>query len=335
MTVNTTIPSLERLAFFEGQRLTDADLSALQTYLREIDRLHNRALHSWGIAMGFEVTGSRGERTVMVQPGYALDCNGRELVLSSETTLEIPADSERTSYFLTVSYAEDADLTAVTRAGVCHDDGAVRRPERSHLRWMDPNGGDFEKGIDIVLGSIEVENCRLAADVSADVRRDARPAQQPLVAAGASEAGLTVWEPWVQQIASGDDVTQERRVGISTVVNTAEAGFRQTPRYLAHVLGARTFTVDAGDEQEFQFVVDGYAHVASATPFSFELFVHLPQLPSFGTADFPSSFNPGFVVSDDFMPIIGGSSEDTFEVGDVGQLNGLEWRVVWLGVEGG
>src|SRR5690554_6001767 len=145
MTTNSTIPALERLAFFEGQRLTDIDLSALQSYLREIDRLHNRALHSWGIALGFEVTGARGERTVTVQPGYALDCNGRELILAEETVLEIPADSELTSYFLTVSYAEDADLTAVTRSGVCYDDGAVRRPERPHLRWMDPNGADFEK----------------------------------------------------------------------------------------------------------------------------------------------------------------------------------------------
>ena len=52
MVSDAEIPILERPAFFSGQRLTAADLDTVQTFHRELRWLHNRSLHSWGIAFG-------------------------------------------------------------------------------------------------------------------------------------------------------------------------------------------------------------------------------------------------------------------------------------------
>ena len=139
------IPSLERPSFFDGQRLLAGDLNTTQAFHRELRWLHNRSLHNWGIAFGYAVTGKRKERTVSVQPGYALDCQGRELILAEAREIAVPPvagnpDGGPVTYYLTASYAEDAELTPEMRAGACEASGAVRRPEQPNIRWQDTEG---------------------------------------------------------------------------------------------------------------------------------------------------------------------------------------------------
>ena len=308
------IPALKRPSFFDGQRLTAADLVNAQTYHRELRWLHNRCLHNWGIVLGFAVTGKRGQRSVQVQAGFALDCKGRELILTEGLEMAIPAvagapDGGSASYYLTVSYVKDEKLTAEMRVGMCKTEGAVRRSEKPLLRWQDPDG-DFQHGRDVVLASIQVENCQLAANVSAAERRDAIPAQQPYVAAGQTTVGETTWQLWPND---------EDPVGVSTMVNTASAGFRVTPRYQAHVVGDRFYAPEPdSDDVDVQvpIVVDGYAQVIAPTAVSFELVVTLPQ---------------GLVVSDDFLNPPGIVLTQDF----MDRLRDeLGWSVVWMGVEG-
>jgi|SRR5579884_756016 len=265
------IPILERPAFFDGQRLTAADLAFVQQFHQGLRWLHNRSLHNWGIAIGFAVSGSRGDKSVQVQAGYALDCLGRELISDQTLTLAIPAVSGDSvgnpmTYFLTASYADDASLTPETRLGVCGTSGAVRRPEAPIIRWQDPNdtaaSSQFRRGLDIILASVQVQNCQLAKDISAAERRDAIPAQQPYVFAGQTDIDNTVWKPWPDSAP----------VGIVTTVSTVNAGFRTTPRYQANVVGERLVTSFQGQS----FVVDGYAQVAQMTASSFDLRVVLP-----------------------------------------------------------
>ena len=49
------VPDVQRVAFFPGQRLTAADLTALERRQRELRWLHNRSLHPWGVASGFSL----------------------------------------------------------------------------------------------------------------------------------------------------------------------------------------------------------------------------------------------------------------------------------------
>lgn len=303
------IPNLQRPAFFDGQRLLATDLNTTQAFHREMRWLHNRSLHNWGIAFGYEVSGRRRQRVVQVQPGYALDCQGRELVQSEALEVAVPAvagDAEGgpVVYYLAASYAEDEDLPPEIRAGVCDSSGAVRRPEQPLVRWVDPNDG-YRFGYDVVLASIEVKDCQLASDVSAAVRRDAVPEQQPYIAAGQTVAGDTQWRLW----PDGNNPA-----GVATTVSTTSAGFRGTPRYQAHVIGERILP-------DSEIVIDGYAQIAAATAFSFDLVVLLPQ----GELSGGAILNPAFAINTELPPQLRSNDADE---------GGVGWYVVWMGVEG-
>jgi hypothetical protein len=315
MSTSDDIPRLERPAFFKNQHLTAADLTAAQTYNGELRCLHNRSLHSWGIAFGFAVSGRRGAQSVKVDSGYAIDCNGRDLVLDEARDMPIPAvagasDGSPASYYLTISYAEDTELNAIMRAGACNFSGAVRRQEMPVVRWQDPADSNaasrYRHGQDVVLCAIRVSNCQLVEDVSARERRDAVPVQQPYVAVGQSEPGETRW-----RLFKPHDTV----LGVVTTVATSDAGFQFNPRYQAHVVGERIFTPKPPKKK---FAVDGYAQIAKSSATSFELQVTLPT----GTTlagDAVVLLNPPEVFEPKFV--------------DVLKLD-LGWHVVWMGVEG-
>jgi hypothetical protein len=142
---------------------------------------------------------------------------------------------------------------------VCGTRGAVRRPDTPSVRWRDADDpGSFERGIDIVLATIKVRNCQLAAPVSTAERRDALPATQPYVAAGETESGRTEWRLW----------PETNPLGVATRVSTTSAGFQNVPRYQAHVVGERVLPDGR--------VVDGYVQVAEPSAEGFELRMILP-----------------------------------------------------------
>lgn len=83
-----------RPLFFEGQILAAQDLQESVEYARGKDHRHNRLAHRWGIASGLELTTeSRVDAedneyvVVQVEPGVAIDGNGRELLLAESTRL--------------------------------------------------------------------------------------------------------------------------------------------------------------------------------------------------------------------------------------------------------
>lgn len=254
------LPSLERPAFFDGQRLAAEDFVAMSVHPRAVRWAHNRTLHGWGIGSGLDVAGARGERSVRVSPGYAIDCRGRDLVLSEPFTLTVPQVAAKTHYLLTVSYLEDGDLpVAESRAGVCLPGGAVRRPERPRIRWQDPlasGDGAFHSGQDLVLAEIDVDGCLLGATPDRTTRRLLEPPATPYVGHGVTRPGLTKWWPEIQ---SG------KLVALHADVETTSAGFRRTPQYFATLLGSR------GDAQRY----DGTVSVLDANATGFAASVKL------------------------------------------------------------
>ncbi len=75
------LESLCRPRFFAGQLLTEDELNRLQQYVIEKNRLHNRYLHGWGVVCGLQVACHECEGWVTVQPGYALDPCGNDIVV--------------------------------------------------------------------------------------------------------------------------------------------------------------------------------------------------------------------------------------------------------------
>ena len=81
----------ERPAFFDGQILAAADLTSAVDYGRGQAARHERYLHDWGIAEGLELTtapDSSGQYVdVTLQPGVAIDGDGREIVVPASVLL--------------------------------------------------------------------------------------------------------------------------------------------------------------------------------------------------------------------------------------------------------
>lgn len=75
-----------RLNHFHGMRLEAEDFEVGERYQVEKRKLHNRCLHGWGLVPRWEgglkvVARRRGDMSLDVSPGYALDGNGNDLVL--------------------------------------------------------------------------------------------------------------------------------------------------------------------------------------------------------------------------------------------------------------
>ncbi len=247
--------SVERLQFFNGQQLFASDLQGIDAFNREMSWLHKRSLHQPGVGNGFAVYANKGDREVTVQPGYAVDSQGREIVLLDTHVEQIPPvssepDGQSVFYDLTVAYPEDSDLEkAETRDGICLPRGVVRRREAPVFCWVrlkrdaDNNlrvastklAQDIQQGLKIVLARAEVLNCQLNQGLSIAQRRNARPAKQPYIACGTQPAD---WSPWEIE-GGGLEEQQKFIIGLLARIETATAGFLTTPCYSARIDGPR------------------------------------------------------------------------------------------------
>lgn len=304
------LPRVERPAFFTGERLLPDTLDEAFAGPLALHRLHNRALHGWGIAFGLDVTGRQAATTVTVAPGYAIDAAGRDLVLAEPATLGVPPVSQAPDcgpvpFALTIAYTDDTHAEVETREGLCGATGAVRRSDAPTLRFQAEEA--VREGLDVVLARVKVRDCRLDEPRRLDGRRAALPAGRPHVAGGATAAQLTGWRRWPDASAP---------VGVVARVPTAEAGFGDTPRYQARVEGPRTVSA-AQSPTGRAFVVDGTLTIDAATPTGFDAVVLLPTgFSGFGGGAAAGLLNPPEAFTD-------------------GLLDDLGWRVVWIGVEGG
>jgi hypothetical protein len=82
-----------RPRFFAGQLLSEEDLNRLNHYIVAKNQLHNRHLFGTGVACGLEVVCSScdpaGTGDVVVKSGYALSPCGNDIVVCSDTTVNV------------------------------------------------------------------------------------------------------------------------------------------------------------------------------------------------------------------------------------------------------
>ncbi len=127
---------LDRLNYFNGQRLVAADLRVEQDYHIRVRRLLNRRLYTPGIAGGLEVKVSLSSpRKVSVSAGVAIDALGREVILVEDTEVEVvgvPSTEADWVFgnYLTIEYAEET-VSAV-------QDGCTVKSEKCDLAWGGP-----------------------------------------------------------------------------------------------------------------------------------------------------------------------------------------------------
>jgi hypothetical protein len=308
------LPDLSRVAFFDGQRLAADDLNGAAGTQRAFRFLHNRSLHGWGIGLGFAVSGARSARQVSVAPGYAVDCLGREIVLTQSIQKPVPARSDDgqggpLTFYLVAAYPDESLLTVLERrSGECGTDGVVRLQEQAAIYWKAAGEQTVELGIEIVLAQATVQNCQLSAPLSLAQRRSARPPRQPFVAAGESTVGATPWALWREPPGGG------QVIGVTTQVDTSAGRFAGAPQYQAQLRGDRLFSRQDGPILR-AYLLDGMTFVSQPRPNGFTLSVVLPR--SLGTVTTP--VNPPEVLT---LP------------GTVLDVVRKNWSVAWVGTEG-
>jgi hypothetical protein len=290
---------IERLQFFNGQRLFAPDLQGIDDFNRGMRWLHNLSLHQAGIGSGFAVYGNKGDREVTIKPGYAIDDLGREIVFTHVETVPVPpvaGDGKGNSIFydLTVSYPDDSALEeAETREGVCLARGVVRLREEPVFCWvelaMGPDGflprdpilkAEVQTHRKIILAQIEVLNCQLNQPVCIAHRPDARPDCGPYIACGKQEPA-----PWTEVKFEKAPVFLGARTGglfaFTAEINTSSAGFLTVPCYSANIPGPRVMPVSSIGEEassEDVLIVD-LLHVQTAEVDRFKVFLLVLGVP--------------------------------------------------------
>jgi len=257
---SNNIPSIERITFFSGQPLEATDLTTLESANRELRELHNRSLHQWGIGIGFEVAGNRGDSFVTISPGYGIDCLGREIILTAPQTKTVPSIAVGSSgtdaiYYLVAIYKPDADQeVAQTRQGICAPPGTIRLTEEPLLDWHTLTQLVQNLGKELILARVSIRNCVLSQPLSFAERRYARPAQQPYIAGGQTDPQSTPWVDWS---------VGTTKLGVALVVDTTKSGFQTVPLYLTQILGEQS--------QKGIVFTPGFMTITDATPNHFTL----------------------------------------------------------------
>jgi hypothetical protein len=358
---------IERLQFFNGQRLFATDLQGLEAFNREMRWLHNKSLHQPGIGNGLAVSGKKGDREVTIGPGYAIDAEGHEIVLTQSVAEPVPPvageeDGRPALFDLTISYPDDAFLEETERReGICRQPGGViRLQEEPVFCWVrlkesgqpldDQLKSEIAAGMRIVLARAEVLNCQLDKDISIAQRLSARPAKQPYVCCGTAEPD---WQPWMIATFEPEGILADREalnrlricpfispVGLQAEIDTSQCRFLTAPCYSARISGPRikqiTTSSDAGPQvfvagQTFTIVIDGLVQIINPLPNKFTVqILLLVQLLLPATDSGEINLAP--------LAGRGAAKRQVSQLEEALQKfikdNFSDWHLVWMGVEG-
>ena len=234
---------LHRQQHWQGQMLRSQDLCDQVATAAQLRWWHNRSrLHNaFGIASGLDVHANdgtdlcagypdrfyEGETSIIVCPGVAYDCFGRELIVKRPCYVPLPLDDmARANQTLLVRYREDRECPRrVDTPMVCLSGQPSRSVEWVELAWQDSGEVEIRDGVPLVEVT-QSEDGSLQENRS--LRRYARPHARPRFGSGSTIPGNTAWEIWRSRTCFGDTF-----VGIQVQVDTSAAGFMGIPSYFA------------------------------------------------------------------------------------------------------
>jgi len=155
-------PQLARNTLFDGKPMNARDFLDEQNYFLGKHRRHNQHLHGWGTACGLRVhehpNPACRNQYVVVEPGYAIDCCGREILVRAPAMVDLRGlflDAWRKAHG---SEAEPDDgahrLSLILRYAECPTEpvpavfGGCGSPESACLPGKLVDGYRFEAAID-------------------------------------------------------------------------------------------------------------------------------------------------------------------------------------------
>ena len=145
-----TIDQMARNHYFPGKWLDTRSFEVEQAFQLGKDRRHNRYLHGTGVTCGLRVKQHPNpacrNRFVLVEPGVALDCCGREIYVKDEETVDFrdlfldawreangentPPDDAAHTIQLCISYAECPTEEVAALFDDCNCDDTAMQPNQ-------------------------------------------------------------------------------------------------------------------------------------------------------------------------------------------------------------
>jgi hypothetical protein len=174
-TEKTTAKGFKRINFFKGFLTTERDWNEAEQYHVEKRKLHNRLLHASGVVLGYQgelrvVARARGDLSVEVQPGYAIDGQGNDLILWDATIKNINPEEYRLpqTIYIVLRFAEElTDFIAYKENLEYKGHRRVQEQARVELSQTEPDVGK------------EIELARVFLEKGATRVRDARDSLDP------------------------------------------------------------------------------------------------------------------------------------------------------------
>jgi hypothetical protein len=165
---------VKRLNYFHHQFLDEKDFQDEQSYHISMRRLHNRTLHRWGVVEGLTVE-RRGDRQIIVRPGFAIDREGREIVLGNEIVHDVANSGGGGHAYVTIAYKESHHED--DRQNASGMEGYRRTTElpELHARRHTPS----ELGATVVLARIHLDGSGNISDIDMEGRQTAGVAIGP------------------------------------------------------------------------------------------------------------------------------------------------------------
>jgi hypothetical protein len=249
----------DRITYREGQLLAARDLEDDFLTNQRLRRLHVHYLHNtWGISLGYAVSGNAGDDTVHIGPGYAIDISAREIVLSQDIGVPVPNTAVRTDLMLVVNYQDDSAYRALPDLrNLCMPGVVDPMDERPGFAWRTPD--TLRPGLDVPLAHAAVSEGALIAPLDLSVRRNAARLVRPHV---------------------GFDVAEVRPQGNSVPsflelpIDTTDYGFSQVPQYFARLVQS-----PGGVTEQQAAVATAIGFISDATPSGFVYNVPRTSLP--------------------------------------------------------
>lgn len=165
----------KRINFFKGFLTTEKDWNQAENYHIEKRKLHNRRLHSPGVVLGYGgdlkvVARARGDLSVEVLPGYAIDGMGNDLVLWDAVIKNINPEEYRLPQTIYVVLRFSEELTDF----IAYKENLEYKGHRRVLEKANVELSQTEPEL-----AREIELARIYLEKGATRIRDARDARDP------------------------------------------------------------------------------------------------------------------------------------------------------------
>jgi hypothetical protein len=265
--------TLDRITWRDGQALEARDLRDDERNNAILRHLHIRYLHrTWGVVEGLGVI-ITSISTAFVQPGYAIDIEGRELLLPDGKLIAAPVNvAAGTTMYLVISHAGHAgkhcgcaEEPHINPAVLCPDVPRLRTTALPATRQPIIEGviawktvRQVRLGEDVLLARVLVANGQFASPADTSVQRHAASLAQPRIWSDVTQVGQTGWRNSSSKLAA-----------IEATVDTSDAGFTATPAYSTRVLpriGLATSYVKSASATNFTLVLQPVPVSSDANP---------------------------------------------------------------------